>query len=163
MRKVTFERATELLRYDLCTGILMWRLGRPGASAGAPAGSLVSKNGRQYRVVRLDGRLYPCQVIAWLLMTRRWPKQLVTFKDRDTTNCRWRNLLPITESELRKLTRLQSNNTSGHRGVSYDRVRNKYACYVQVDRRRIFFERFRLKRSAVRARERVARRFGFQN
>lgn len=56
--------------------------------------------------------------------------------------------LAAWESERKK----NSNNTSGHRGVSYDKVRNKWRAYIKYQRKDIYIGRFDTIEEAITAR-----------
>ena len=88
MKKLTFERANELLRYDPENGLLFWKVPRQGAKVGAFAGSM---NGRcQY--VRIDGYSYTAACIVWLLNTGEWPEGKIQFISGDRRDTRYENL-----------------------------------------------------------------------
>ena len=57
--------------------------------------------------------------------------------------------LAAWESERKK----NSNNTSGHRGVSYDKTRNKWRAYIKYQSKDIFIGRFDTIEEAITARK----------
>lgn len=65
-------------------------------------------------------------------------------------NRRSTNLRKTTNSQnLQNRKGLNSNNTSGHRGVSWDKSRNKWAVKVKVDGKQIYGGRFEELQDAV--------------
>src|SRR6185436_18171281 len=99
--------------------------------------------------------------IAWLLMTGRWPKTLITFRDGDGTNCRWRNLMATTIKRLHTHNCIYRNNTSGYRGVGWHSVWRKWFAHIRVDKREFFLGYFTTKNEAIAARRRAAKRYGY--
>lgn len=78
---LSFELASELLRYDSQTGKLFWRVGRKRRSAGDEAGSIAPTTGRP--IITINGRNYLQSRVAWLLHYGVWPIRLVDHENRD--------------------------------------------------------------------------------
>lgn len=84
------ERLRDLLSYDRATGEFLWLVDRGRlAKAGGIAGS-VDDGG--YRWIRIDGRLYPAQRLAWLHVNGSWPLGVVDHWNRRPSDNRWSNL-----------------------------------------------------------------------
>ena len=64
-------------------------------------------------------------------------------------NCRW--VTPQIQAENTKL--LSSNNTSGYRGVTFDKVTNKWIAYITVKRKRFNLGRYSTKEEAAKVRD----------
>ena len=72
-----------------------------------------------------------------------FPDGLVDHRDGDTLNCRRGNLRIVTPSQSVMNTKMiRSNNTSGHRGVIWDKSRGKWRAEINVHSRRIYLGRF---------------------
>jgi hypothetical protein len=56
--------------------------------------------------------------VIWLIVTGEWPPGEIDHCDTDGTNNAWRNLRPATPSQQKMNRKIQSNNTSGYKGVS---------------------------------------------
>lgn len=79
-----------MLHYDPDTGHFTWiRKVSRKVVVGERAGSL---NGSGYRQIRIGGKIYSEQRLAFLYMTGDWPAGQVDHKDRDRANNRWENL-----------------------------------------------------------------------
>lgn len=65
-------------------------------------------------------------------MTGEWPKEQIDHANRDRLDDRWNNLREATWSDNMANRKLQGNNTSGFKGVSWDKVTNKWD--VRVNR-----------------------------
>lgn len=67
--------------------------------------------------------------------------------DYEPGNCRW-----ATRSEQLLNTRTRIDNKSGHKGVHYERKRDKWMAYIDINRKRVNIGRFDSKELAVEAR-----------
>jgi hypothetical protein len=65
--------------------------------------------------------IYKAHRVIWLWVTGEWPEHDIDHKDRDALNNRWKNFrlaTPLVNASNRDLSR---NNTSGTRGVYWDK------------------------------------------
>ena len=63
---------------------------------------------------------------------------LIDHIDRNKLNCK-RNNLRFADKSINSLNRdLQTNSTSGHKGVSFDKRRNKYRAYLKKNNKQIW-------------------------
>lgn len=121
-------RASELLR--VADGTLYWRVdrrvgrgkGRVHAKAGDEAGCLAATG---YRVVRIDGRLYLAHRLVWLITTGAWPTE-IDHINRNRAGNRPDNLREVTSAENKANTGLSARNTSGRKGVSWNKLLGKW-------------------------------------
>jgi hypothetical protein len=65
-------------------------------------------------------------------MTGENPSRIVDHKDRHVTNTRWTNLRLATLSENQWNSKIQRNNTSGFKGVSYDKRNGHYYARLTI-------------------------------
>lgn len=121
--ELTQERLKELLHYDPETGHFTWRVSSGRVAAGAVAGSF---DGCGYRVISVERKLHRAHRLAFLYMTGSFPPDCVDHVNRDRANNQWANLRPATRRENQGNTGLQSNNTSGYRGVSWHKKAGKW-------------------------------------
>ncbi|WP_313193700.1 HNH endonuclease [Shinella zoogloeoides] len=132
---ITHERLHELLTYDPETGIFRWKVDRnqnvkAGSIAGAPDSS-------GYIQVRVDGRKYQANRLAWLYMTGEWPSEQVDHRDRDRANNRWANLREATHAENCRNRRRRSDNKSGFPGVKITR-NGTYEATIGIDGEKVY-------------------------
>ncbi len=122
------EAPIELIRsyfgYDPETGIL--------SRNGIPVGY---KNDRGYLVVNWYKRIWKIHRLAWAHYYGSWPVNDIDHDDTDKTNNRIKNLIDRTRSANVLKGGLRSDNTSGHRGICFDKSRNKWM--VRLDRKHI--------------------------
>ena len=118
-------RLKELVDYDSETGIFTWkpRKWAYGAKAGTEAGW---RDWKGYVIITLDRVNYRAHRLAWLYMTGEWPSQDVDHKDRNKANNRWINLREATRSQNMGNQSLRDCNTSGVKGVSWDKKTGKW-------------------------------------
>jgi hypothetical protein len=115
-------RVRELLNYCPETGVITWRVDRPGGQgavvvrAGAVAGCL-DKHG--YRLVRIDRHLFRAPRLVWAWMTGEWPPVLIDHINGAKDDNRWANLRLADKSlnalNIHKANR--GNKATGLRGV----------------------------------------------
>jgi len=120
------ERVLELLDYDSSTGIFTRRVSRGSQLAGSVAGG-VRRDG--YWHIMIDGKIYLAQRLAFLLSHGHLPDELDHING-DPSDNRIENLRPATSQENQRNRGKQANNTSGFKGVSLHKQREKW--YAQA-------------------------------
>jgi hypothetical protein len=124
----TIEHTHELLRYEPDTGFFFWRISNGSSRAGDRAGAVMGSSG--YRRVRLDGRNYREQRLAFFMMTGKWPDRDVDHINRIRSDNRWCNLRLATRSQSRANSQRNSRKlTNLPKGVFLER--NKYVARMQ--------------------------------
>lgn len=111
---ITLERLKEVLEYNPESGVWVWRASSRRGWAGKVAGS-ISHWG--YIEIRIDGRLYKAQRLAWLYMTGSWPRAGIDHKNLVQTDNRWVNLREATQSQNSANRRVHPKTKSGLKGV----------------------------------------------
>jgi hypothetical protein len=130
MSQLTAERVRSLLDYDPDTGMFTWKVYKGGAAkAGSPAGS-IRKEG--YRAIRIDGNNYYEHRLAWLYMTGEWPAHELDHRDRVGMNNRFNNLRSASTSQNQANRSLKSTNTSGYKGVHWQKSASKWKATLGV-------------------------------
>jgi hypothetical protein len=130
--ELTQDRLKELLHYDPETGHFTWRATSRNVAAGSRAGTIDS---RGYRQISVDGKLRLAHRIAFLYMLGTFPPGDVDHVNQMKDDNRWPNLRSATRRENAGNKGLQKNNTSGHRGVSWDKRVGKWVAYGSCDGR----------------------------
>jgi hypothetical protein len=132
---INFERVDALLSYDPETGILRWKVSRQGRGcrAGAEVGSS-DKDG--YLNVMLDGKVYKAHRLAHLLMTGHWPERNPEHENRIKSDNRWENIKDLARNQSENMGNQgpHMNNTSGLKGVSWDKQKRKWMSRIRVRR-----------------------------
>lgn len=129
---LTKREVDRLLEYRPKTGAFTWKeaSGRWGRiPAGTIAGSL-NKGG--YRYIRIGRAIYRACRLAWLITYGKWPDGQIDHINRDTGDDRIDNLRDVTQSENKKNCGIYCNNSSGYRGVSFDKSREKWVAHINL-------------------------------
>lgn len=130
---ITHARLLERLVYDPETGIFTWRISYgKKCKAGEIAGKLKS-DGRWY--IGIDYREYQRSRLAWYYMTGKHPDHWVDHENRIKSDDFWLNLRHAVPQENNQNSGKRSDNTSGVKGVSWNKAKQKWFAYIQIDYR----------------------------
>jgi len=138
--RLTHERLLALLHYDPETGVWRWRitLGSHG-HAGSEAGYIKrGSHGPHYRYIGVNGESYLAHRLAWLYMTGSWPIGHIDHRDCDGLNNRWANLREATHSQNAGNKARFKNNTSGFKGVTFNKGCQKFQAQIHFNRKLIY-------------------------
>jgi hypothetical protein len=128
------EAVRRFLLYDPHTGMWLWRADGVNRKKGWFAGI---KHNKGYWALRIGRGRYLAHRIAWLWMTGEWPKHEIDHIDLDRSNNKWGNLREATFAQQARNTKQRTHNTSGFRGVSFNRRIAKWAAGIRVEGRRV--------------------------
>ena len=160
LKDLTAERLRELLRYDEKTGLFYWRKHRFRGYAGKEAGTLLStarsENSRYIGIV-VDGKRYQAHRLAWLYMSGSWPVEQIDHLNMNGRDNRWCNLRAATHAQNKQNTKIQPNNTSGHKGVNWNR--GKWRAYISANGRWVHLGRFQTLEEAIAVRNAAAKQY----
>lgn len=148
---LTAAEAREALHYDPETGVFTRLISKARGKSGRVAGSL--SNG--YVRVPLDNKVYAAHRLAWLYMTGEWPVGIIDHVDRNRSNNRWSNLREVTAAGNAQNASLRKDNTSGVKGVSWDKKNKKWMAQLRVNNRNKFLGHFPTVPEAAEARRRA--------
>jgi hypothetical protein len=128
---LTQERLKELLSYDPETGVFV-RIKQTSSKAkiGDVAGT-TKRNG--YRRISADGKCFSEHRLAWFYMTGEFPPNEIDHIDRNPANNRFANLRVVTRSENMQNVGKYKCNTSGYKGVSYQKCRKKWRAQIEIN------------------------------
>lgn len=129
---LTVERVREALDYDPETGVFTWRkkIARK-VVVGKIAGNIVDARG--YRKIMIDGGRHYAHRLAFLYMTGDWPSEYVDHADGDPSNNAWANLREATRSQNMHNVGILATNTSGAKGVSWNKREKCWRAYIRCD------------------------------
>ncbi|MFA7308099.1 MAG: HNH endonuclease [Hyphomicrobium sp.] len=139
---LTAAYVRSILDYNPNTGVFTWRH-RPREHftderaskiwntryAGTTAGCIKSDG---YARIAIDNIRYFAHRLAWLYATGFWPACQIDHVDLVRSNNIFSNLREATHSQNRANRRAQSNNTSGVKGVSLHKQKNKWQAQICV-------------------------------
>ena len=126
---LTHARLREILHYDPGTGIFTWRVRTSNRiKIGDAAGGVI---GNGYFMIGVDGVRYYGHRLAWFWMKGEWPDPECDHEDTDPLNNKWSNLRESTSSQNKRNSNRSSRNTSGFKGVSWDKRAARWRATIQ--------------------------------
>ncbi len=117
---------------------------------GDVAGILHKPSG--YEFVSVDGKHYKKHRIIFALANGCWPEKDIDHINGDRSDNRLKNLREATRSQNNANAKLYSNNTSGHKGVSYSKSLRKWHSYISFNNQRTHLGYFATAEEAARVR-----------
>jgi hypothetical protein len=103
--------------------------GRVGAVAGYPDDQGRIKMG-------IHGKEYFAHRIIWVWVTGKWPDKEIDHINENNSDNRWENLREATPSQNHRNRGKQRNNTTGYKGVTFDKRRGLYIAGVKLNQKR---------------------------
>ena len=118
------ERLKELLHYDPKTGIFTNKRGKQAGT--------INKKG--YRYIKIDYKTYLEHRLAWFYIYDIWPANFIDHIDCNPCNNRINNLQDITNQQnLQRVNKPRKNNSSGYRGVHWNKQNNKFKAKITIN------------------------------
>ena len=154
---ITQDRLKQLLTYNPDIGSFVWNESRGRVSKGAVAGT-VDQDG--YIKIRVDGHQYLAHHLAWIYMFDKKPSE-IDHIDRVRNNNSINNLREVTSAENSKNTGMWGHNTSGFKGVSWNRATKKWVAYINVNSTHKHLGTYLDFFAAISARLRAEKRYNF--
>jgi len=128
---LTQKEVKRLFNYDPITGILIWKV---SLSNRVSVGDVIKgKDSDGYVVVRINKRTYQAQRIIWLWYYGYMPEGLIDHKDRIKHHNWIDNLREASKSCNARNIGNHKNNTSGVKGVSYNKKDKRWVAYIDVN------------------------------
>lgn len=125
---LSLETLKHRLLYNPETGVFTRKCLMVGSSMGSVCGSLKPSG---YVVVRVDGEYYRAHRLAWFYQYGKWPTGDVDHINRNRSDNRIENLRESDRSENLCNSSVRSDNTSGVKGVHFNRTNRTYTVRVQ--------------------------------
>jgi len=142
----------ELLTYFPDTGVFRWKKtlsnrAKAGSQAGGP-------NGKGYVEIKIDKKVYKAHRLAWLHVYEQDPGQSeIDHEDLNKGNNSIGNLRLVTRKQNNENMPMLKNNTSGVRGVSYQKKNDIWTAYIYHNKNRIHLGSFKDLSLAAMARQ----------
>lgn len=133
------ETLKALVHYDPSTGVFRWRSDYGNAKAGAVAGSAKHSNlvGKSYWQMQVGGYRADAHRFAWVYVHGDIPGGLwVDHVNGDGLDNRIENLRLATPMQNCHNRTRNTNNTSGFKGVSFDRTRGLWRAQLMYEGKR---------------------------
>lgn len=130
---ITQSELKEVLSYDEMTGQFVWiKSTSDRIKVGDEAGAIRPDG---YRSIQVNGKRTMAHRWAWLYVFGNFPDCEIDHINGNRSDNRLVNLRLATSKQNKENTRLKINNTSGHRGVSWDASREKWLAHVVHNRK----------------------------
>jgi hypothetical protein len=127
---ITADELRKLLDYDRETGVFTWRVSAGRVARHSKAGRV---HVRGYIEIKICKRIYKAHRLAWLYVYGEWPPHEIDHVNLDQSDNRLSNLRSATRSQNGANRSLQVNNTSGARGVTWDRQHKRWKAQIKVN------------------------------
>lgn len=142
---LTADEIRAVIDYCHETGVMTWRcdMGKRRVKAGDIAGCITRRYSWPEYVIGYKGRIYRAHRLAWLHYYGEWPATILDHINCNPLDNSIRNLRECTQRQNLANTRLRKTNTTGRKGVSFDKSRNLYSARIRMpDGRRKTLGRF---------------------
>jgi hypothetical protein len=128
---LTVERLKSLLKYDPQTGFFAWLADRGRKPT---AGKIAGHRQPKSWVIRVDGRLYGANRLAWLFMHGTWPAQVIDHINGNPHDNRIENLRDVSHTvNLQNQRKANCDSQTGLLGVSP--FQDRFAAHIKVNGR----------------------------
>lgn len=144
---LTQRELRELVHYDENTGVFTAVVGRDRIKPGSVLGCV----NYGYVVIGINGHKYRAHRLAWLYVYGKWPSKLLDHENGIRSDNRLCNLREADHSQNAFNRRLRSDNTSGQKGVVWNKRNSRWTAEITVRGERFFLGSFSDKKYAVRA------------
>lgn len=134
MKNLTQDYLMQILTYDADSGLFYWnKETKKRLIKGSAAGTL--DNG--YVLIGIDRKQYRAHRLAWLYVYGEIPKEQIDHINCIKTDNRIENLRLASNGQNCANRKLQSNNTSGYKGVWFSKRTNKWCAQVGYNNKKI--------------------------
>jgi hypothetical protein len=121
---ITQAELKELLTYNPETGIFNW-IKRNGNIAG-------SRHNQGYTIITVNRQKYLAHRLAWFYVKGSFPSEFIDHINHICHDNRITNLRQATFSQNQHNRRLNVNNSSGFKGVYWNKSANKWQSQIQM-------------------------------
>lgn len=137
--RLTIEQLREALRYEPESGFFYWASPRKKVVVGRLAGNL-DRHG--HRLICLNLERFFAHRLAWFYVYGEWPKGQIDHINGIKDDNRIGNLRISTQAQNTKNSRRRVTNTSGFKGIYFDKRNGKWGAQIQSDGVRYFLGLF---------------------
>jgi hypothetical protein len=130
-----YSNLISVLEYNPDTGIFNWLI---SPKRGIPAGSVAGFLNNGYIQISYKRKHYNAHTLAWLYCNKNLPSGILDHIDCNKSNNRISNLRIVDHTLNRINTLTRHDNTSGYKGVSYDKKSKKWRAQINHDKQRIY-------------------------
>ena len=136
-----FPTQQELLSlFDYRDGVLYWKIPGPKRNTIKRAGHLDASSGYDY--VRVNKKLRRVHRLIWCMFHGYEPSE-IDHINRNRADNRIENLREVSRTQNNYNHPMRTDNTSGVRGVSWNKIKNKWRVYINVEKQRLELGHFK--------------------
>jgi hypothetical protein len=135
---MTQDKLKELLDYNSKTGLFTWKVYKKCVTKGSLAGSIKNTG---YLSIGIDYKIYSAHRLAWLYSYGVMPKSIDHINGNKLDN-RLENLRECNLSENSKNVKITKRNTSGVKGVNFDKYHKKWRAELYSNGKRVYLKYF---------------------
>jgi hypothetical protein len=136
---ITQEELKELLNYNSETGVFTWKVSPARQVFSGDIAGTKRKDG--YIQIKVKNELILSHRLAWIYMYGYLPKYIDHINGQRDDN-RIINIREVSNQQNSLNSKISKNNTSGIKGVYWDKSRNKWTVRLSIDGKCKFFKRF---------------------
>jgi hypothetical protein len=133
---LTAEYVRSILGYDMETGVFTWKVREDvppewnTRRAGDPPGYITDKG---YLSIGINNSDYMGHRLAWLIVHGEWPSRELDHHNGNKSDNRIINLRISTQAQNTKNRSKGKNNTSGYKGVYYNKINRKWIAQITIN------------------------------
>lgn len=128
---ITQDIACEIFEYNSESGLLSWKIKNGNRGLKGRTAGHVMNNG--YRSVSINGRPYLVHRLVWLIHNGYVPENDIDHINRIRSDNRIENLREVSRMCNARNTCNFKHNTSGVKGVYWDKSKNKWKSYLIIN------------------------------
>lgn len=132
---ITHKALLAILHYEPETGIFTWKTRRTISNKiheGNMAGSVYSIE-KPYIRITIENVNYSAHRLAWFYVYGVWPKGQIDHINGDKSDNKIINLREASNSQNNQNKKVRKDSSTGIKGVSFDKRKNKYRAAIKVD------------------------------
>ena len=128
---ITHDELQSVLNYDQISGIFTWAVNKNSRAMKGYIAGYQEKNGGYLQIV-INKKTYRAHRLAWFYVYGYMPKQ-IDHINRIKSDNRIINLRVCTTQENSRNTKVNSKNTSGFKGVTFNKDKGKYQASTKIN------------------------------
>jgi hypothetical protein len=136
---ITQAELKKLLDYNSETGVFTWKVSPARQVFSGDIAGTKRKDG--YIQIKVKNKLILSHRLAWIYMYGYLPKYIDHINGQRDDN-RIINIRKVSNQQNSLNSKISKNNTSGIKGVYWDKSRNKWTVRLSIDGKCKFFKRF---------------------
>jgi len=129
-----------LLNYNAETGLFTWL--QRMANGKIKPGDIAGANRNGYIDITINRKIYGAHRLAWLYVYGELPTDYIDHQNGNPSDNRIENLRISTNQQNQWNQKISKNNTSGVKGVCWNKALKKYSARISIEGKRKFLGLF---------------------